>query len=113
VSEVHKEAYARNGHLARKRMKALYDANPAKFRTKSREFRQNNRIKVQAQGASYRKNNPDKLKLGRAKYRMSVKQNEIKRLSHSISCLIRISIKHAGLIKSSKTFNILGCDIVI
>lgn len=95
-------------------------------RKQCQDYYKNNLEKIKQVGAIYRQNNKDKIKLGSLNYRKNNKekarkcelicvQNRLKKdptfhLSYKIRRLIRGYFNKKGVIKKSKTEDILGCS---
>lgn len=79
-----------------------------------RKYAINNKEKIKEQKKKWAQENPDKVKSANAKYHKNrLKNDELYKLKHIISSIIRDSLKRKGYCKSYRSVEILGCSIDI
>ena len=89
--------------IEKKERKRLYDI----------EYRKKNREKLREYKKKWAEKNKEKVKMANAKYHKNKMINDnIYKLKHIISNIIRDSLKRKGYTKRHKSFDIIGCDII-
>ena len=94
----------------KKYKKEYYENNKERLKEKTKEYRKNNKEKIKEYkkeyGKEYRKNNRERIN----EYeRNKIKEDELFAVKKRCRRRIREFIKHRGHIKTSKTFEMIGC----
>lgn len=134
-----RDAYLRKADEIKAKMKAKYDADPEKYKAKSRyygairkdaiakrnkeyaaknkdkmkayrkAYYQKNKAVIDAKNKEYAKANPDVRK--RALRKCWLNMSDLTKFGHRVRNLIKESFKSRGFRKSGKSASILGCEV--
>ena len=98
--------------IEKERKKKYYVDNKDVILTKNKIYRSNNKEYAKIYKSIYYSKNREKLIRQSVSWHLDKMKNDpIYKLKSNISCLVRNSLKYKGYKKSSKTIDILGCNI--
>jgi superfamily II DNA/RNA helicase len=95
------------------KIKEIRLKNKENKKVSDKKWAQKNKEKLNDYKKKWAEKNKEKVKLSNAKYHKNkMRNNNIYKLKHIISNIIRDSLKRKGHTKRHKSFDILGCDII-